>query len=257
MNTRSSHSESGRFRPAVIAALVVVPLAALGVVYALFFTGDSPDKLTLSDPPTTQAGSTATTAGPTGETDSGSTASGSSLAGTWNVAGGSVAGYRVREKLAALPAQSDAVGRTQSVTGTVTVTGSGSHLVADAVNVEVDVSTLASDESRRDNRIRTSGLESNRFPKATFASTQPVTLPTGTDEGQAVTTEVTGNLTVHGVTKLVTIPLDLRLTGGQGEVVGSLKFPFSDFGMTPPSVGGFVTVEPDATLEFKLLLARG
>ena len=69
--------------------------------------------------------------------------------------------------------------------------------------------------------------------------------------------DVTGDLTIHGVTKQVTIPLDVQLTGGQGQVVGSLKFPFSDFGMSPPSVGGFVTVESDATLEFKLLLARG
>ncbi|HEX7277735.1 MAG TPA: YceI family protein [Acidimicrobiales bacterium] len=239
-------SESGRIRPLLIAALVVVPLAALGLVYLLFFTDDSPDEFTLSDPPATNQTTQTTTAG------AGST----SLDGTWSVADGSEAGYRVREKLAALPAQSDAVGRTSDVTGSVTIRSSGGQLVADGITVEVDVSTLESNEDRRDNRIRTSGLESNQFPTATFTSTQPVTLPAGTEAGQAVTADVTGDLTLHGVTKMVTIPLDVRLTGGQGEVVGSLKFPFSDFGMSPPNIGGFVTVDPDATLEFKLLLAR-
>ncbi len=244
MNVPSSKSR--RFGPWVIAALVVVPLAAIAVIYLVFFTSDSPDKLTLDTP----SGSTQTTvAGSTGAT--------TSLTGNWTVAPGSVAGYRVREKLAALPATSDAVGRTESVTGSLTVAGSGSQVTADQVNVEVDVSSLESDEDRRDNRIRTSGLETDRFPTATFTSTTPVTLPAGTSAGQPVKSEVTGNLTLHGVTKLVTIPLDVQLTGDQGQVVGSLQFPFSDFGMTPPSVGGFVTVENNATLEFKLLLARG
>ncbi len=251
-------SPKRRLGPGLIAALVLVPVAALVAVYLLFFTNDSPDKLTLDTP----AGTTSTTAeGSTGSGGSTGTGTGGStepttLAGPWSVADGSVAGYRVREKLAALPATSDAVGRTGSVTGSLTVSGSGTQLVADAINVEVDVSTLESDEDRRDNRIRTSGLETDSFPTATFVSTAPVTLPPNTGSGQPVKAEVTGNLTLHGVTKLVTIPVDVQLAGGQGQVVGSLKFPFSDFGMTPPSVGGFVTVESDATLEFKLLLAR-
>jgi hypothetical protein len=39
---------------------------------------------------------------------------GTQLAGQWKIATGSVAGYRVREKLGFLPAESDAVGRTSS-----------------------------------------------------------------------------------------------------------------------------------------------
>ena len=242
MNVPSTKSR--RFGPGVIAALVLVPLAALAAIYLLFFNEDSPDKFTLDTP----AGDT--TPSPTG-------AATGSLEGTWRVAEGSEAGYRVREKLAALPATSDAVGRTTVVTGALTVTGTGSQVVADGVNVEVDVSTLESDEDRRDNRIRTSGLQTDEFPTATFVSTAPVTLPAGAETGQPVETEVTGNLTIHGVTKLVTIPLQVQLIGDQGQVVGSLKFPFSDFGMTPPSIGGFVSVESDATLEFNLRLARG
>jgi polyisoprenoid-binding protein YceI len=243
-------SAKRRRGPAVIAAMVLLPVAALVAVYLLFFTPDSPDKLTLDDVPlTTVAGAPATTVAGS------SSGSGSTLEGTWSVASGSQAGYRVREKLAALPATSDAVGRTESVTGTFTVKTAGDKLVADGVTVEVDVSTLKSDETRRDNRIRTDGLQSNQFPKATFTSSGPVTLPDNTAAGDQVTADVNGKLTIHGVTKDVTIPLTLQLVSGQGRIAGSLKFPFSDFGMSPPSVGGFVTVESDATLEFALLLA--
>ena len=228
----------------IIGAAIVLPIALLVAVYLLFFNNDSPDELSISTPSqTTVPGAAPVDA--------------SSLAGTWNVAPGSVAGYRVREKLASLPAQSDAVGRTEAVTGSVVVGGSGANLTADKIDVKVDVSKLASNESRRDNRIKTDGLQTATFPNASFVSTGPVALPATVTSGAVVKVDVPGKLTLHGVTKDVVIPVDVRLDGSQGEAVGSLKFPFSDYSMTAPSVGGFVTVEPEGTLEFKVLLARG
>ncbi|MGP0049189.1 MAG: hypothetical protein ACLPZR_10135 [Solirubrobacteraceae bacterium] len=40
------------------------------------------------------------------------------------------------------------------------------------------------------------------------------------------------------------------------QAVGSLTFPWSRFNMTPPSVGGFVSVTGHATMEFDLRLQR-
>jgi len=87
-------------------------------------------------------------------------------------------------------------------------------------------------------------------------ASEPVKLTTQPDEGQAVKVSAVGDLTLHGVTKRVTIPMDARLSSGQIELVGSLQFPMSDFAIDPPNVAGVVTVEPDATLEFRLLLQR-
>ena len=237
---------------AIVAILAVLAIAGVGAAYLAFFNDDAPERLALSDDPvpTTApgpAGTTATTAAAAG---------GSDLAGTWRVAAGSTAGYRVREKLAALPAKSDAVGRSPAVTGTVKVDGSGSALTASDARFEVDLTQLTSDESRRDNRIRTDGLQTNQFPKAMFVSTKPIPLPAETASGQAVKATAEGDLTIHGVTKRVSIPLDVRVAGGKGELVGSLGFPMSDFNITPPNIGGFVTVDPDATLEFKLVLEK-
>ena len=236
----------------IIAVLAVLAVAGVAITYVTFFTDDAPQPLALSDQPTptTAAGPAGTTAATT------ATPAGSDLAGTWRVAAGSTAGYRVREKLAALPAKSDAVGRSSAVTGTVKVDGSGMTLTASDAHFEVDLTKLASDESRRDNRIRTDGLQTNRFPTATFVSTKPIPLPAETASGQAVKATAEGDLTIHGVTKRVSIPLDIRVTGGKGELVGSFGFPMSDFNITPPSIGGFVTVDPDATMEFKLVLEK-
>ncbi len=85
----------------------------------------------------------------------------------------------------------------------------------------------------------------------------PVDVPAEALDGATVDVTLVGDLTIHGVTKSVSIPAQAQLTAdGQVNVLGSMTFPFSDFGMTPPNIGGFVSVEDDATLEFVLILAR-
>ena len=85
-----------------------------------------------------------------------------------------LAGYRFDEELVSIGANT-AVGRTPDVTGTMTVAGGA----VTAVDVEVDLTTLDSDSDRRDGALRTRGLESDRFPTATFRLTEPVALSTG------------------------------------------------------------------------------
>ena len=229
--------------PLIAAGVVLVLAAAVVAAYLAFFRGSDEERLTLTPSEgTAPAGEQVTT---------------DSAAGRWAAAAGSEAGYRVREKLSRLPAKSDAVGRTTAVSGGMTVAASGDHLVARDLRVEVDVSKLQSDESRRDNRIRTDGLETDRFPTATFVSTGEVVAPTDATSGSAFKVDVTGDLTLHGVTRRVTIPVEARLDGTSLQVVGSYQFPMAMFDIDPPNVGGVVTVDPDATLEFKIVMTKG
>jgi polyisoprenoid-binding protein YceI len=227
----------------VVAGALALGAAAVGIIYFVVFAGSSPQKLALSSPTPSASGSAASPASTPG-------------AGTWTVAAGSVAGYRVREQLASLSAPSDAVGRTSAITGTFTLTQSASGYSVTAAAFTVDVSKLTSDQSRRDNRIHSQGLESDRYPTATFQLATPIVLPATATAGQTIKVSATGALTIHGVTKTVTIPIDARLSGSQIELVGSITFPFSDFAMTPPSIGGFVSVQPNATMEFQLNLVH-
>jgi polyisoprenoid-binding protein YceI len=228
---------------AVVAGALILGAAAVGILYFVVFAGSSPQKLALSSPTPSASGSTTSPTSTPG-------------AGTWTVTSGSVAGYRVREQLASLAAPSDAVGRTSAISGTFSLTQSASGDAVTAASFSVDVTKLTSDQSRRDQRIHSQGLESDRYPTATFKLTSPIALPAGTVSGQTIHVSATGDLTIHGVTKSVTIPIDARLTGSTIELVGSTTFPFSQFGMTPPSIGGFVTVQNNATMEFQLMLTR-
>lgn len=225
---------------ALVAGGLTLGAVGVGVAYFVVFAGSSPQRLSLSSPTPTTSASPSAGAG----------------AGTWTVTSGSQAGYRVREQLASLPAPSDAVGRTSSITGSVTITQSGGGYRVTAASLTVNVNTLTSDRSMRDQRLHQMGLESDRYPTATFVLTTPIALPVDATGGQIINVSAIGQLTIHGVMQTVTIPIQARLNGSQIELAGSISFPFSEFGMTPPSIGGFVTVQDNATMEFDLKLAR-
>lgn len=182
---------------------------------------------------------------------------GGSVAGTWVIADGSEAGYRVREQLANLPAESDAVGRTTDVTGSITIVDASGTTQLTAGQIAVDTTTIASNESRRDNRLRTDGLQTDQFPTATFKITQPVDVPAAALAGTPSDLTLVGDLTLHGVTKAIQIPAQAVLANGQVQVSGSLTFSLSELGITTPNVGGFiVSIADTGALEFLAVFAK-
>jgi polyisoprenoid-binding protein YceI len=262
-------------RSRAIAALVVIVIAvAVGgfLVYDNVLRGDSTAALSLPTAAPSQVTSSATSATSTDPSVDPSTAFGSSapstgtgsgtastgdVAGTWNIAAGSLAGYRVREQLANLPAESDAVGRTDQLTGSITlVTGGGTMTLASGA-INVDTTTIASDESRRDNRMRSEGLQTDQYPTATFTLTQPVEIPAAALAGTASDVTLVGDLELHGVKKAVSIPAQAQLANGTISVAGSLSFPLSDFAITAPNIGGFiVSIADTGTLEFLVTFTK-
>jgi polyisoprenoid-binding protein YceI len=229
---------------AIALGLAAVALLGFCVIYFVFLPTSSPKRFTL----TTSSASAATT--------SSTTSSSTGLAGRWLLAAGSQAGYRVREQLAFLPAQSDAVGRTSSITGEATLARSRGGVTITSASFNVAVSTLKSDRSMRDEKIHSIGLESDRYPTATFKLSTPMSLPSSALGGQVAHLSATGILNIHGTSRRETIPLEVALSNSTLQAAGSLRFPWSDFGMTAPSIGGFVTVTDRATMEFDLRLQR-
>lgn len=73
--------------------------------------------------------------------------------------------------------------------------------------------------------------------------------------GEEITTDASGNLTVHGETRPVTIPIEARWSGDVIDVAGSLEVALADFGMTPPE-RPFVSVSETGTMEFQLAFER-
>ena len=163
----------------------------------------------------------------------------------------------MREKLAFLEAENDAVGRTEAVTGEITLEQGSDGARVTAASFEADLTQLRSDEERRDRALRQNGIETERFPTATFSVSEPINVPPAALAGDAVELTLPGDLTLHGVTKRVEIPAQARLVGGRIEVAGSLSFPFSDFQIQPPRLGPVVSISDSGTMEFSLIFVRG
>jgi polyisoprenoid-binding protein YceI len=241
---------------AVAAGIAGVAVVGFAVIYFVFLPTSSPKPFRLNTPPAASA-TTSATGSAKSSTAGSATGSTTGVVGRWQIAVGSAAGYRVREQLAFLPAQSDAVGRTSSLTGTATIARSRGNVTIMEASFKVAVDTLKSDRSMRDEKIHTIGLESDRYPTATFNLSAPLTLPASALGGPVAHLSATGALEIHGTSRRVTVPLELRLAGSTLQAAGSLSFPWSEFNMTAPSIGGFVTVTDKATLEFDLRLQRG
>ena len=233
----------------LIVVVAIAAAAAVGgfVLYDQVLRGDSAAALVLPGGSSDPADSARPAASPDG-----------TVAGTWTVAAGSVAGYRVREQLATLSAESDAVGRTDAVTGSITIETSGSTSTLTAGSLSVDTTSIASDKPMRDNRLRREGLETDTYRTATFKLTRPVEIPAAALAGTASAVTLTGDLTLHGATKSVDIATQAQLVDGTIQVAGSLAFPLSDFGMTAPNIGGFIiSIADDGTLEFLVDFSKG
>jgi polyisoprenoid-binding protein YceI len=166
------------------------------------------------------------------------------LSGDWTVGGSSYAGYRVDEVLNGTPVTVN--GRTSDVTGAVTVAGSQ----VTAGSIDVDVTTIATDQPPRDAYFQGEAMDAKSFPRATFTLTQPIAA-NGVEAGVPQTYEVTGDLTLHGVTEPVTAEVQASFTQDAGQIVGSIPITFQDFGVEAPSLG-FVTVEDHGSVEFSL-----
>ena len=224
-------------RTLLVALAAVVVLVAAGVAfYLLVVRDDPPDRVALT---------------PESETTEPAQGGAATPEGSWVVRTGddSFVGYRVRETFAGLSVASDAVGRTNDVSGTLTVEGA---TTVTAAEVTAGLQALESDEERRDNAIRDRGLETERFPESTFTLTGPLELPSPPTVGEAVSLTAAGELTLHGVTRPVDVPVRARWNGGTIEVVGTIDVAFADYDIEAPSVGGFVSVEDEGEIELQL-----
>jgi polyisoprenoid-binding protein YceI len=116
--------------------------------------------------------------------------------------------------------------------------------------ISVDISQFTSDSQRRDNAIRERFLESTQFPMAVFNPTNIQGLPGSYEEGQPISFQVTGDLTVRGVSRPVTF--DVTFVGEGNTMTGeaTTMILMSDFGFGPISIGGILNTEDEVNVKF-------
>jgi polyisoprenoid-binding protein YceI len=221
----------GRRARRIALAVAAAAVVAAGAGYAvLALTGDD------APPPPRLQGTPA----PEGAAPAG--------AGRWHpvAPAGSFVGYRVDERYLGVGVRT-AVGRTSAVSGTVTVSGDR----VEGADLRADMTTVRSDQARRDDALRSRAIETDRYPSARFTLAGPVAVA-------AKARQAKGALTLHGRRAAIAVTVrGQRLSGGRLELVGSAPIRFATFAIEPPSVAGLVTVSDHGVLEFRLVLARG
>ncbi len=226
-----------------IAAVAVVAVAA-GGAYVYFFSGlrASPGGLALSSP-SPSASSSPTTG----------------ITGTWTVTTGSVAGYRVKELFVGQTSKHDAVARTSTVSGGLTVSGDASSYQVSSITFTAVLTDLRSidsvagrDVSQRDFFVARQ-MSLQQFPNATFTASAAAVA--GTVTSQPVDVSLPGKLTIHGVTKDVTATAKAQVTGGRIEIAGTVSIDMTDYGVSPPTVP-FTTVDSQVAIEFDIFLVK-
>jgi polyisoprenoid-binding protein YceI len=216
----------GRWVAAGVVGLVVLLVLAIGLFIKL---QPAPAPLVLP------AGAASAPAGP--------------LDGTWDVAAGSLAGFRVQEM--ALGFTNDTVGRTSVVTGALVM--SGGRLTSAAVRVDLTAVKVGGKTQPQFAK----SLGTARYPEATFTLTRPVTLSPAFASGATIRVTATGLLELNGASRQVTFTVSGRRAGTTLQVAGSIPVNFSAWAIKGPSGFGILaSLANHGVAEFLLVLHR-
>src|SRR5688572_3508820 len=212
-------------------AIVLVAIALVAVVAIQLLRSDDPNLATEAPQITTEASPTAS--GSTGA-DGGPAAA---LPGGTRkfviVPAESCAKYVVEETLRGLV--TNAVGTTNAISGEIYLTPTG-LASGQTSQFRVDLSTLKSDESMRDNFIRQNTLQTNRFQFAEFTVKSLTGFPADYAANTQVEMTLTGTLKIRNIEKDVEWKVLARQSGNTLTATADTDILFRDFGMTPPSV---------------------
>ena len=254
---RSGPPPGGRspIRLVVLGAVLLAGVAAVAGFGYLFLRGAPPAAVGAS--PGASGGQTAA-ALPSGAT---ATLGAGGLEGTWTVDpsigsfsdfSSSFVGYRVDETFADNRANT-AVGRTPDVTGGLVLEGTS----ITSVEITANMQDLESGDDRRDGQLQRQAIETSQFPEASFRLTTPVDLGTLPADDETLSATATGELTLHGVTKTVELPIQARLSGDVVTVTGSIEIQFADYDIEQPTSFIVLSIEDHGTMEFQLHFRHG
>ena len=227
---RSRRSPRRRHRLRWILAAVAAVAVVTAVVAVLYANGEA------SAPPLTlPAGAVRPPVGP--------------LRGTWHVAGGSVAGFRVKETVLG---RSDYIsGQTSAVTGDIAL--SGNQVISATLRVQL----AAIKVSGKIQPQFGASLGTSQHPDATFTLSAPVALSPAFTAGSTTTVSTTGQLAMNGITRLAAVVLSVRRDGAVLQAAGAMPVSFARWDIKQPAGFGFLgSLASNGEAEFRLVLHR-
>jgi len=112
----------------------------------------------------------------------------------------------------------------------------GDTVEAGRIKAEIDMDSTHSDNEKLTGHLKSADFfDVAKFPKATFETTE---IKPGTDQPKAkdATHTVTGNLTLHGVTKSIQFPAKLTIAPKEALLESSFSLNRKDFGIVYPGM---------------------
>lgn len=143
----------------------------------------------------------------------------------------------------------DTVGTTQNIEGQLQINLAN---LSDPLGVNrftVNLATLTSDQSLRDQWLRENGPQFNKFSLAEFVATGLADGPTSYTEGDEVQFKMSGDLTIREVTRPVTFDVTAKLAGHTATGVATAQLRMTDFGIDPPNFANTLTVGNEFTVK--------
>ncbi len=178
--------------------------------------------------------------------------------------GPSRASYTVNEqffekalpKLGIKPGKKIVTGVTEQVEGEIHINLDDLTQPPTGTVIRVDLTGLKTDQSRRDKWIQEKGPTFLKYPTATFVAKEIRNAPASYQEGQEVSFQLAGDLTIRDITHPAVFDVKAKLENDTltGEATTQIKM--SDFGIEPPSFAQTLTVGDDVIIKAEIVAKK-
>lgn len=144
-------------------------------------------------------------------------------------------------------------GVTQQVEGEIHANPENLSAPPAGTTITVGLTTLKTDQSRRDKWIQEKGPTFLKYPQATFQAKEIRNAPASYTPGEEITFQLAGDLTIRDVTKPVVVDVTAKVENGILTGTAVINAKMSDFGIDPPNFAKTLTVGDDVTIEVKIV----
>jgi polyisoprenoid-binding protein YceI len=151
------------------------------------------------------------------------------------------------DKLGIAAGDYDIVGSTDQIEGQLEIDAANAAVGAGQFSVNVE--TLATDQSRRDRWIRGDGAGFSIFPTATYVVTGVENAPDSYTEGEEVSFQMTGDMTIREVTAPLTFDVTATLQDGVLTGRAFAETLMTDWGIDPPNFANTLRAENEFAIE--------
>ena len=145
----------------------------------------------------------------------------------------------------------DVVGSTRNIEGQLQLNLADLSAPLGTNRFAVNLTTLSTDQSRRDNWIQQNGPQFSQYPLAEFVATGVEETPASYTEGETVQFKMLGDLTIREVTQSVTFDVTATLDGDTATGIARADLRMTDFGIEPPNFANTLTVADEFSVEVK------